>query len=163
MLIWLKNRENRGMMILTLDPIMKIIRPWMDVIVIKAFTLINFKNTVSLIKFYWTQINSNHVQIDSNIDDFDTSICISVDQYECNELDTSVSVLLYAPLQFHQRGNLAVCVNAAAFRCHRAVCFSSLVFYVLLSPDSAVPVKQVSKRAQLTRTIQQRSKQRISM
>uniref|UniRef100_A0A3P9CZJ9 Ig-like domain-containing protein n=1 Tax=Maylandia zebra TaxID=106582 RepID=A0A3P9CZJ9_9CICH len=87
-------------------------------------------------------------------------------QYSGREsLDTSVSVLLCAPLQFHQRGNLAVCVNAAAFRCHRAatVCFSSLVFYFLLSPDSAVPVKQVSKRAQLTRTIQQRSKQRISM
>ncbi|KAL4007047.1 ATP-binding cassette, subfamily C (CFTR/MRP), member 12 [Sarotherodon galilaeus] len=76
---------------------------------------------------------------DPNIDHFDTNICINVDQYECNELDTSVSVLLYALLQFHQRGNLAVCVNAAAFRCHRAaaVCFSSLV-------DSAPP--RVSQR-----------------
>lgn len=28
---WLKNEENRGMAMLTLDPILKIIRPWMDV------------------------------------------------------------------------------------------------------------------------------------
>ena len=65
-------------------------------------------------------------RIDPNIDNIDTNVGNDIDRYQCNEIDTLVSVsLLYALLWFYQRGDLAVrvCVSAAAFKycsCHSA-------------------------------------------
>lgn len=46
-------------------------------------------------------------QIDPNIDNIDTNVCIDIEQYECNKINTLFSVsLLHALLLVHQRGNL---------------------------------------------------------
>lgn len=43
------------------------------------------------------------VRVDPDIDIMGTNVCINIDQYEFNEIDTVATALLYALLRFNGR------------------------------------------------------------